>query len=172
VDPSATTRGEAGNARRSSTTIEPRSRWSDISNISAGVDRSQRSPGVSDSQRCAAAIPAASARSRCAQVCVSALYRRRPWRRASRVAIVVFPEPGGPPIQRTCFKRTRLHASAKAAAVPGAHRARRRRVSPRQINTSQCDAGVIILGIQWGIALCWEEAALLMGADSRNGDAL
>ncbi len=85
----------------SSTTIGPRSAWRESSSSSAGVEPTHRSSGVMASQRCAAGCPSRSARSRCAHVWVSALYQRSPWRRASRVAIVVLPEPGGPPIQRT-----------------------------------------------------------------------
>ena len=56
----------------------------------------------SDSHNTAALFPAASARSRCSHVRVSALYSLRPWRLAIRRAIVVLPVPGGPPIHRTC----------------------------------------------------------------------
>lgn len=103
AEPSATINGDVGSRPTSPTTIGPRSRWSDISSISAGVADVQRSAGVIASHRCAAAFPSRSARSRCAHVRVSALYQRNPCRRASRVAIVVLPEPGGPPIQRTCL---------------------------------------------------------------------
>ena len=42
--------------------------------------------------------------SRCAHVRVSVRWRRRPWRRARRVATEVLPAAGGPPSQRTWFR--------------------------------------------------------------------
>ena len=132
VEPSATMSGETGSCRRSSTTIGPRSACRDSSSISAGVASSHRCAGVIASQRCAAGLSSRSARSRCAHVRVSALYQRRPCRRARRVAIVVLPEPGGPPIQSTCLSgsaigarpcgscpRSRLRSSSGRAASAG-----------------------------------------------------
>lgn len=52
------------------------------------------------SHRIAAALPSATARSRCAHVRASELYQRIPHRRAITRATVVFPAAGGPPIHR------------------------------------------------------------------------
>src|SRR6266542_3861341 len=121
--------------------VGPRSRWSDNSSRSA-AGNVQRSSDLVASQGIAAGFPAWTARSRCSHVLVSAPYQRRPWRRARRVATVVFPDAGGPPIQKTCLNersrdgrhearlsRSRAATRARARTRPGRAPARRARRS-------------------------------------------
>jgi hypothetical protein len=86
-----------GRAHSSSSTSGPRTVRRDLAHSAAGIDRCHRCRVIA-SRRRAAGCPAPRARSRWAQVRVSAPYQRRPWRRAIRVAMVVLPVPGGPPI--------------------------------------------------------------------------